>query len=128
MDLPARQFVYEDLPDDIGFALQETGMNPTLPEGEPAGSMVMRDMECTIALLKDLKRMGVHVAIDDFATGSPSRSTLKRFPPDTIRIDGSFIRDVVDNIEGKGPTGAPVAVGGSLSLTVKSMGSPCPHG
>lgn len=122
VNLSARQFVDEDLLEDIKNALRETGMEATLLEVEITESMVMRDVERTIAILKDLKRMGVHVAIDDFGTGYSSLSTLKQFPLDTIKIDGSFIRDLVDNVEDKGLTEAIVAVGRSLSLTVVAEG------
>lgn len=122
INLSARQFIDEHLLDDIKLALKESGMDPHLLEVEITESMVMRDMEQTIGILNDLKRMGVRVAIDDFGTGYSSLSTLKLFPLDTIKIDRSFIQDVVRSAEDKGLTEAIIAVGRSLSLTVVAEG------
>ncbi len=122
INLSARQFIDEHLLDDIKLALKESGMDPRLLEVEITESMVMRDMEQTIGILNDLKRMGVRVAIDDFGTGYSSLSTLKQFPLDTIKIDRSFIHDVVRSAEDKGLTEAIIAVGRSLSLTVVAEG------
>jgi len=122
VNLSARQFLDDGLLDDIKNALRETRMDPALLEVEITESMIMRDMERTIQILKDLKLMGVRVAIDDFGTGYSSLSNLKEFPLDTIKIDGSFIRDVVRSVEDKGLTEAVIAVGKSLSLTVVAEG------
>lgn len=122
VNLSARQFLDEHLLDDIKTALKDSGMDPKLLEVEITESMIMRDMESTIRILEDLKRLGVRVAIDDFGTGYSSLSSLKQFPLDTIKIDGSFIRDVVRSAEDKGLTDAVIAVGKSLSLTVVAEG------
>lgn len=122
VNLSARQFIDESLLEDVKCALSETGMAPQLLELEITESMVMRDMPRTIQILNDLKRMGVRVAIDDFGTGYSSLSTLKQFPLDTIKIDRSFIHDVVRSAEDKGLTEAVIAVGRSLSLTVVAEG------
>ncbi|MGA8262275.1 MAG: EAL domain-containing protein [Arenicellales bacterium] len=122
VNLSARQFLDEGLVDDIETALRETGMDPRLLELEITESMVMQDMERTIHILKDLKRMGIRVAIDDFGTGYSSLSTLKQFPLDTIKIDRSFIHDVVHETEDQSLTDAVIAVGKSLGLTVIAEG------
>ena len=72
--------------------------------------------------LTQLKSMGVRIAIDDFGIGYSSLSTLKQFPLDTIKIDGSFIRDVASNAQDKGMTTAIIAMGRTLSLTVVAEG------
>ncbi|MDN3519415.1 EAL domain-containing protein [Aquisalimonas lutea] len=122
INLSARQFLDENLLDDIRSALRETGMDPRLLELEITESMIMRDMQQTIHILNDLKAMGVRVAIDDFGTGYSSLSTLKEFPLDTIKIDRSFTHDIVRSAEDKGLTDAVIAVGKSLSLTVVAEG------
>jgi len=122
VNLSARQFLDEGLLDDIKNVLHETKMDPALLELEITESMIMRDMQRTIRILEDLKGMGVRVAIDDFGTGYSSLSNLKEFPLDTIKIDESFIHDVVRSAEDKGLTEAVIAVGRSLSLTVVAEG------
>ncbi|WP_245573453.1 putative bifunctional diguanylate cyclase/phosphodiesterase [Marinimicrobium agarilyticum] len=122
INLSARQFIDEHLLDDIKLALEETGMNPSLLELEITESMVMRDVDATLAILNELKAMGVRVAIDDFGTGYSSLSTLKQFPVDTIKIDASFIRDLTRSLEDRGLTEAIIAVGRNLSLNVIAEG------
>ncbi|GAB3020029.1 hypothetical protein GCM10027098_14070 [Bowmanella dokdonensis] len=122
INLSARQFIDEHLLDDIKLALKETGMDPRLLEVEITESMVMRDLQQTIQILQSLKQMGVRVAIDDFGTGYSSLSNLKQFSVDTIKIDGSFIQDIVRSQEDQGLTEAIIAVGRSLGLTVVAEG------
>lgn len=122
VNLSARQFLDEGLLEDIKSALREADMAPQLLELEITESMIMRDMEQTIGILKDLKQMGVRIAIDDFGSGYSSLSTLRQFPFDTIKIDGSFIHDVPCNAEDKSLMEAIIAVGRSLSLTVVAEG------
>ena len=122
VNLSARQFHDEELLDTIKDVLRDTGMQPQLLEVEITESMVMRDMVKTIHILTELKQMGVRVAIDDFGTGYSSLSTLKQFPLDTIKIDESFIHDVIRSAEDKGLTEAVIALGKSLSLTVVAEG------
>jgi len=122
VNLSARQFLDEGLLDDVKKALQASGMAPELLELEITESMLMHDMKRTVEILRELKAMGVRIAIDDFGTGYSSLSSLKDFPLDTIKIDGAFIRDLVDSDEDKGLTNAVIAVGKSLGLTVVAEG------
>ncbi|MEX2500445.1 MAG: EAL domain-containing protein [Wenzhouxiangellaceae bacterium] len=122
VNLSARQFIDEHLLDSVRDVLRDTGMKPQLLEVEITESMVMRDMIKTIQILTELKKMGVRVAIDDFGTGYSSLSNLKKFPLDTIKIDGSFIHDLIRSAENKGLTRAVIAVGKSLSLNVVAEG------
>jgi len=122
VNLSARQFLDEALFESIKEVLDATGMQPGLLELEITESMIMHDMATTIQILTRLKQMGVRVAIDDFGTGYSSLSTLKQFPLDTIKIDESFIHDLIRSAEDKGLTRAVIALGKSLSLTVVAEG------
>ncbi|RCV90272.1 EAL domain-containing protein [Billgrantia montanilacus] len=122
VNLSARQFLDEHLLGDIKTTLEETGMAPELLELEITESMMMLDMPRTVRILKDLKRMGVRIAIDDFGTGYSSLSKLKDFPLDTIKIDGSFIQDLVNSAEDRSLTEAIIELGKSLGLTVVAEG------
>ncbi|MCE9665628.1 EAL domain-containing protein [Halomonas sp. M5N1S17] len=122
VNLSARQFLDDHLLQDIKSALDETGMAPELLELEITESMMMLDMPRTVRILKDLKRMGVRVAIDDFGTGYSSLSKLKEFPLDTIKIDGSFIQDLVNSAEDRSLTEAIIELGKGLGLTVVAEG------
>lgn len=120
--LSARQFFNEGLIEDVESALSASGLNPQLLELEITESMVMRDLERTIQILAELKKTGIRIAIDDFGNGYASLSRLKQFPLDTIKIDSSFISDVVHNTTDKGLTNAIIALGRSLGLTVVAEG------
>jgi diguanylate cyclase (GGDEF)-like protein len=122
VNLSARQFLDAHLLDDIKAALRESDMCPQLLELEITESMIMRDMARTVEILTELKRMGIRVAIDDFGTGYSSLSTLKLFPLDTIKIDGSFLRDLERSNGDKRLLEAIIAVGKSLGLTVIAEG------
>ena len=122
VNLTARQFSDEHLLRDVGLILDETGMDPRLLELEITESLLMHDVEGALRVLTSLKRMGIRIAIDNFGSGYVSLSALKSFPLDTVKIDRSFIRDVESQAEDKALTGAVIAMGKSLSLTVVAQG------
>ena len=122
VNLSARQFSDVNLLHDITSTLAESGIDPALLELEITESMLMHDIEKAIGIMRALAEMGVRLAIDDFGTGYSSLSTLKRFPINTIKVDRSFIRDIAANAEDNAITGAIIAMGRSLSLTVIAEG------
>jgi len=122
VNLTARQFFDEHLLSDIAAILKTTGMEPRLLEIEIHESLLIRDIEKTLAILRALKAMRIRIAIDDFGVGYSSLATLQRFPLDTIKIDRSFIRDVATLGEDRTLTQAIIAMGKSLSLTVVAQG------
>ncbi|MGQ4879104.1 putative bifunctional diguanylate cyclase/phosphodiesterase [Billgrantia sp. LNSP4103-1] len=122
VNLSARQFLEDGLLRDIEGALQATGMAPELLELEITESMMMLDMPRAVGILHELRRLGVRIAIDDFGTGYSSLSKLKAFPLDTIKIDGSFITDLVDSASDRSLTEAIIDLGRNLGLTVVAEG------
>ena len=122
VNLSARQFSDENLLHDITSTLKESGIDPALLELEITESMLMHNVEKAIGVMRALADMGIRLAIDDFGTGYSSLSTLKRFPINTIKVDRSFIRDIAANAEDNAITGAIIAMGRSLSLTVIAEG------
>jgi EAL domain-containing protein (putative c-di-GMP-specific phosphodiesterase class I) len=97
-------------------------MSPALLELEITESTLMHDVDKAVSTLKAFKEMGVRIAIDDFGTGYSSLSNLMQFPVDTIKIDGSFIRDLSGQPENRGIAEAIIAMGRTLSLTVIAEG------
>ncbi|MDZ7859160.1 MAG: EAL domain-containing protein [Candidatus Krumholzibacteriota bacterium] len=122
VNISKRQFFDEDFLKDVGDALQESGMAPELLELEITEAIIMHDMDGTIRILKDLKQMRVRVAIDDFGIGYSSLSKLKEFPLNTLKIDGSFIQNMIPNTETKSLTTALIDLGKSLGFTVVAEG------
>jgi EAL domain-containing protein (putative c-di-GMP-specific phosphodiesterase class I) len=94
VNLSARQFGHSELLASIETALAEAGIAPRFLEIELTESLIMKDVDQAICILKDLKCLGVTLSIDDFGTGYSSLAYLKRFPLDILKIDRSFVADV----------------------------------
>lgn len=122
VNLSAHQFYDEHLLRDLAEILADTGMDAHLLELEISESLLMRDMDKIMRILAGLKDMGVRIAIDDFGVGYSSLSALQQFPLDTIKIDRTYIRDLVNIDEHKTLTDAIIAMGRMLSLTVVAQG------
>ncbi|MCW2609813.1 MAG: hypothetical protein QOC93_1557 [Actinomycetota bacterium] len=99
VNLSARQLAAPDLVDTVAAALRNSGIAPHTVHLEITESVLMDDVEQSIATLTSLKELGISFAVDDFGTGYSSLSYLKRLPIDTLKIDQSFIRGlgVVEN-------------------------------
>jgi diguanylate cyclase (GGDEF)-like protein len=94
VNLSMRQFFQHNLKGKISHVLEQTGLEPQYLELEITESMTM-DVDHAIQSLLELKQLGVHVSIDDFGTGYSSLYYLKKFPIDKLKIDRSFVRDIM---------------------------------
>jgi diguanylate cyclase (GGDEF)-like protein/PAS domain S-box-containing protein len=99
VNISACQFSNIQLVEKVSEILDETGLNPSVLELEITESTAMKDVDFSVAMLKKLREMGINIAIDDFGTGYSSLNYLKRFPITTLKIDRSFVRDVMENPE-----------------------------
>ncbi len=108
--------------DGISQVLQETGLPPYYLELEFTESILMRDAELSVTLLESLKMVGVQLAIDNFGTGYSSLGFLKRFPVDTIKIDGIFMRDLEHESDNATIVTAMIALAQSLKQRVLAEG------
>jgi diguanylate cyclase (GGDEF)-like protein/PAS domain S-box-containing protein len=122
VNLSLRQLMDDKLLEDIKAALDDSGMAPNLLELEITESMLMHDPARLIAILTDIKKMGVRLAIDNFGTGYASLTQLRNFPIDTLKMDRSFIRNLPQDSENQAITKAIIAIGKALSLTVIAEG------
>jgi predicted signal transduction protein with EAL and GGDEF domain len=95
VNVSPRQFESRALPRVVRDLLERYDVAASLLEIEVTESAIMRDVGIAAALLGELRELGVRVAIDDFGTGYTSLGHLKRFPVDTLKIDRSFVADVV---------------------------------
>jgi len=115
------QFNQHNLPEWVADFLDQSGLPAERLELELTESAIMNDAETNIAKLRDLKALGVDLAVDDFGTGYSSLSYLKRFPIDTLKIDQSFISDL-DSTDGAAIVDAILALAKSLNLRVIAEG------
>jgi diguanylate cyclase (GGDEF)-like protein len=122
INLSARQFADSMLLPKLTRIIQASGLDPSTLELEITESVVMSRGECAVAVLHELKSIGVQIAIDDFGTGYSSLAYLKRFPIDTIKVDRSFIRDIPAASGDKKITRAIIAMAHGLRLKVVAEG------
>lgn len=99
INVSGRQFNSVDLPEIVARSLERYGVPPELLELEVTESMLMEDPEKTVVALRNLKDIGVKLSLDDFGTGYSSFAYLSRFPIDSLKIDQSFVRNVVSEPE-----------------------------
>ena len=122
VNISARQFQSLDLPGMVERILAETGLPPGNLELEVTESVAMGDVEFTIAALRKLKEIGLKLSIDDFGTGYSSLSYLKRFPIDKLKVDQSFVRNLITDANDRAITEAIITLGHGLKLKVIAEG------
>ncbi|HEX6828186.1 MAG TPA: EAL domain-containing protein, partial [Burkholderiales bacterium] len=122
VNLSANQFRQKNLVGTVERALRNTGLDSAHLELELTESVVMYNVDEVLATLRDLKSIGVRISLDDFGTGYSSLSYLKRFPIDKLKIDRSFVRDVITNPEDAAIARAVIAMAHSLDLRVVAEG------
>jgi len=118
VNLSARQFVQPELLNRIERTLTATDLPAHCLNLELTETAMMHDLDVTSAVLSPLHAMGVRIAIDDFGTGYSSLSYLKRFPIDTVKIDGSFVRDITEDPDDAAIVTAIVTLAHSQGLQV----------
>ena len=122
VNLSAVQFRRGDVEKSINNALQASGLNPALLELELTESILIQDTEKMLATVQRLKSLGVKLSIDDFGTGYSSLSYLKRFNVDKLKIDQSFIRNMVNDPSDAAIVHAIIQMARSLNLKTIAEG------
>jgi len=122
VNVSGHQFNQPGFIDMVDRVLEETGLAPELLELELTESSLMAGEQETIMTLIDLKVRGLHLAIDDFGTGYSSLSYLKHFPIDRLKIDRSFVRDIVKDLDDRAIVEAIIAMAHTLGLRVLAEG------
>ena len=103
-------------------ALSETGLSPACLKLELTESIAMRNVDASIVMLTTLKSMGVQLSIDDFGTGYSSLSYLQRLPITMVKIDQSFIQEILTQTSPAPIVRAIIAMAHSLNLLVLAEG------
>ena len=122
VNLSARQFFDNLLPQRVADALKTCGLEPSLLELEITESALMENTKETMNLFADLKALGVKLSIDDFGTGFSSLAYLKRFHVDNLKIDHSFVRDIGTDQDDTAIVRAIIGLAKSLQLQVIAEG------
>ena len=122
VNLSARQFRYPNLVDSIMHILEHAELEPSYLEIEITESVAIDDVEFTIETLRELKKQGIRISIDDFGMGFSSLGHLRQFPLDTLKIDQSFTKDIGRNRSGTEIAGAIISLAQILNLRVVAEG------
>jgi EAL domain-containing protein (putative c-di-GMP-specific phosphodiesterase class I) len=122
VNLSARQFIQRDLIASVRQTLEETGLSAEFLELELTESLIMHNADLFISTLRELREVGIELAVDDFGTGYSSLSYLQRFPINRLKIDQSFVRDVAGNTDSGAISVAIIMLGHSLGLKVIAEG------
>lgn len=122
VNISAAQLLQQDLCAWALGMLQETGLAPELLELELTESLIAQDVERMIVTFDQLKAAGVKLSIDDFGTGYSSLSYLKNFRVDTLKIDQSFVQNMLDRAEDDTIVRAVITLAHNLRLKVIAEG------
>ena len=122
INLSARQFRHYDLASNLKSIVDKYHIDPKLVEFEVTESLLVDDYKLAEKILKEIKSFGFSIALDDFGTGYSSLSYLKLFPIDTLKLDKSFMDDLVDNRRNQAIVSASVNMGKALDMTIVCEG------
>ncbi len=122
VNLSARQFAHPNLVEVVAGILDETGVDPASVYLEITESVLMEDAESTSGALRELKSLGVSLAVDDFGTGYSSLIYLKRFPVDELKVDRTFVAGLLGNAEDAAIVAAVVNLAHTLGVKAVAEG------
>jgi predicted signal transduction protein with EAL and GGDEF domain len=122
VNISAKQFAQPDLVSHVEQTLSDTGLAPRNLKLELTESVTMRDEKRTARIVSELKALGVRLCIDDFGTGYSSLSYLRRFALDILKIDRSFISEILSNNESQEIAKTILSLGSNLGMSVVAEG------
>jgi diguanylate cyclase (GGDEF)-like protein/PAS domain S-box-containing protein len=122
VNVSAVQFFRGNFVAEVAAALKAWDLPGDALDLEITESMAMEDVDLSAEILRRISELGVGLSIDDFGTGYSSLACLKGYPVDRLKIDRSFVRDVVEDEDSQAIAGAVVAMGKALRHTVVAEG------
>lgn len=122
VNISASQISQADFVESVFSALRKTGANPFLLRLELKESMLVHDIEDTLAKMRKIRTRGVGFSLDDFGTGFSSLTHLKRLPLDQLKIDQSFVQGLLDDADDAQIANTVVTLGHTLGFHVIAEG------
>ncbi|WP_306603216.1 EAL domain-containing protein [Azonexus sp.] len=122
VNLSARQFRQANLEQMVASALANSGLPANALELEITEGAFIDDAEQAITMCRSLKKLGIKLSLDDFGTGYSSLSYVSRFPFDKIKIDQSFVHDIIENPVNAAIATSAILMARSLNLSVLAEG------
>jgi len=122
INLSPKQFNQKNIAKRIFNQIICSDLSPKYVELEITEGALVENVEKSIEILNELKKWGIHISIDDFGTGYSSLSYLKKFPLNTLKIDQSFVRDLLEDPDDAAIVSAIIAMAKSLRFNVIAEG------
>lgn len=122
VNISPQQFQYGALPDQILSILDETGLPPSRLELEITETVLIKDFDRALSMLRRLKALGLRIAMDDFGTGWSSLASLQAFPFDKLKVDRTFIDKIGDYKQADAIVRAVLGLGRTLGIPVLAEG------
>ena len=122
VNVSPQQFQRDGLVQKVRKSLAEFDLDPGLLELEITENLLVTDSPRPMAILDEMRALGVRLAIDDFGTGYSSMSYILRFKVDRLKIDQSFVRTAVDDLDSRAVTSTVIALAGGLNINVIAEG------
>ncbi|HKS23495.1 MAG TPA: EAL domain-containing protein [Thermoanaerobaculia bacterium] len=122
VNLSPRQFQHDELPAQVVAALEESGLAPGDLELEITESMTLHHSDRTLGMLRQLRELGVRIAVDDFGTGHSSLQYLRSFPVDAVKIDQGFVHEIESSAADRAIVSAVIRMAHGLDLRVTAEG------
>ncbi|WP_239029534.1 putative bifunctional diguanylate cyclase/phosphodiesterase [Novacetimonas pomaceti] len=122
VNLSPVQFFHPDLSRLVKETLESTGLPPERLELELTETSIIDDKQRALEIVRRIKELGVSIALDDFGTGYSSIDTLRSFPFDRIKLDGSFMQGVETNSDAAAIVRSVLALGRTMNISVLAEG------
>ena len=122
VNISARQFLQPGFVQEVEQVLAESGANPARLKLELTESVVLQNVDEAIERMNSIRALGIRLSLDDFGTGYSSLSYLKKLPVEEVKIDRSFVRDIMQDPDDAAIVRAVLALSQSLNLSVVAEG------
>lgn len=122
VNISGTQFEQKEFVDTVKQHVKKIGLPAELLELEITESMIIKNIDNAINILKELQDEGIHISVDDFGTGYSSLGYLKKLPINTLKIDRAFVRDIEVDPDGKAIVLTILSMAKSLNLNVVAEG------
>ncbi|MCD7034510.1 EAL domain-containing protein [Metabacillus sp. GX 13764] len=122
VNISIKQFYHQSLPDILSQKLEEYEVPRERLKIEITESVVIDHLELVLSQLQRIKELGIEIALDDFGTGYSSLNYLKKLPIDIVKIDRSFIQDIIDDAQDAAIVQAVISIADSMNLNVIAEG------
>ncbi|MBI5430328.1 MAG: EAL domain-containing protein [Nitrosomonadales bacterium] len=122
VNVSARQFKQSDFVDRVGAAITNAGIDPARLKLELTESVILDNVNDAVDKMFELKKIGVKISMDDFGTGYSSLSYLQRLPIDELKIDQSFVQDLIGSVSNKNIVKTIIGLANALNMGVIAEG------